>query len=97
MSKTSFLAIYQKLGKSPEYLVEILALQFLAEVHQYMVKNDISKADLANRASVSPAFIARLFNGSVNPSLETMAKLALAMQCRVDLHFTPLQKKAVLE
>lgn len=93
MSKTSFSAIYQKLGECPKYQAEIISLGFLAEVHQFMVKNDISKAELARRASVSPAYITKLFNGSTNLSVETMTKLAQALQCQVHLHLASKEVK----
>ena len=96
MSTTGFAALYRKTNTTPKYRSEKLSVGFLSEVHLRMTAQGITKAELARRAEVSPAYSTTLFNGSSNLSLETMSKLALALDCSVSLHLdTGEQKKAV--
>ena len=96
MSTTGFAALYHKTNTTPKYRSEKLSVGFLSEVHLRMTAQSITKAELARRAEVSPAYITKLFNGSSNLSLETMSKLALALDCGISLHLdTGEQKKAV--
>lgn len=86
MRKDSFAALYEEMEASPKYQAEKLSIGFLSDVNQYMGENGISKAELARRAGFSPAYVTKLFNGSANISVETMAKLSLALNCHIHLH-----------
>lgn len=86
MKKSGFADLYKKMEVSPKYQAEKLSVGFISEVHKYMQENSITKAEIARRADVSPAYVTKLFNGSANLSLETMAKLALALDCQIHLH-----------
>ena len=98
MSTTGFAALYRKMNADPKYQAEKLSVGFLSEVHLRMTAQGITKAELARRAEVSPAYITKLFNGSSNLSLETMSKLALALDCSVSLHLDAGEpKKAVVK
>lgn len=82
----SFAALYDNMEASPKYQAEKLSVGFLSDVHQYMSEHGVSKAELARRAGCSPAYITKLFNGSTNISVETMAKLAVALNCQIHFH-----------
>lgn len=86
MSKKSFAALYAKLEPTPAYQAEKLAVAFLAELNAFMQAHDVSNAELARRAGVSPAYITKLFRGSSNLSIETLTKFANAVGCKVHLH-----------
>ena len=82
----SFADTYQKRESSSGYLAEQMAVTLLAELNERMRVLAISNSDLARAAGVSPAYITKLFRGPSNVSLETVAKLALAVGCRPHLH-----------
>lgn len=86
MSKKSFAALYAKLEPTPAYQAEKLTVAFLAELNAFMQAHDVSNAELARRAGVSPAYITKLFRGSSNLSIETLTKFANAVGCKVHLH-----------
>lgn len=86
MSTKSFTKLYVQLEATPAYQAEKLAVAFLAELHAFMQRNSVTNAELARRMEVSPAYITKLFRGSSNLSLETLAKLANATGCQVHLH-----------
>ena len=56
----------------------------------------LSNAALAQRMGTSPAYITRLFRGSANLSVETMVKLARAVEStlRVQLNAQPTPETA---
>lgn len=86
MSKKNFAALYAKLESTPAYQAEKLAVAFLAELNAFMQAHGVSNAELARRASVSPAYITKVFRGPSNLSIETLTKLADAVGCKVHLH-----------
>ena len=86
MSKKSFAALYAKLEPTPAYQAEKLAVAFLAELNAFMQAHDVSNAELARRAGVSPAYITKLFRGSSNLTIETLTKFADAVGCKVHMH-----------
>lgn len=86
MSKKSFAALYAEVESTPAYQAEKLAVDFLAELNTFMQANNVSNAELARRAKVSPAYITKLFRGSSNLSIETLTKFAAAIDCKVHLH-----------
>lgn len=54
----------------------------------------LSKAELAKRVGMKAELIRRLFTASEpNPTLDTVARLAVALECRLDLE--PLQGRRV--
>lgn len=82
----SFDELYKRREKSPGFHAERMAVAFLAELTGQMKACGISNSDLARAAGVSPAYITKLFRGPSNVSLETIAKLALAVGCRPHVH-----------
>lgn len=82
----SFDDLYKRREKTPGYHAERMAVAFLAELNGQMKARGISNSDLARAADVSPAYITKLFRGPSNVSLETIAKLALAVGCRPHVH-----------
>ncbi len=82
----SFATLYKRLEKTPGYLAERMAVTLLAELNTRMRDLGMSNSDLARAANVSPAYITKLFRGPSNVSLETIAKLALAVECRPHVH-----------
>ena len=86
MSKKSFTAMYAALEASPSYQATALAVNFLAEVYARMQETGMTKAQLAVAMGVSPAYVTKLFNGSSNLTMETMAKLAHAVGGKAHVH-----------
>lgn len=83
---SSFSDFFDGLGETSGYLAEKLSVAFLAELNTQMKSLDVSNAELARRMDVSPAYITKVFRGPSNLSVETLAKLAKAVDCEVHLH-----------
>ncbi len=78
----------------PEYWVEYTKLVFSEEIGRMMDERGVSQAELARRLGTSRAYVAKVLRSTANLTLATMAKLALALDARVDLSLVPREKHA---
>ena len=85
MSTKSINALAQRLSTLPEGQPEHLAVAFLLQANLRMLDLNMSNADLAQRLGTTPAYITRLFSGSVNLSVQSLVKLAQAVYGEVKL------------
>jgi transcriptional regulator with XRE-family HTH domain len=71
------------------YWTECAIIEFTEELCRCMATQGITRADLARRMNVSPAFITRVLRGDCNFTIETMTKLARAVGSELRLHLEP--------
>ncbi len=69
----------EELERDPDFVAEAMALSFVESILDFMQKEDVSQAELAERMKVSPAFISRILAAPPNLTLKSMAKIALAL------------------
>ncbi len=81
----SFAKLFSERRKTPQYHSQELAVSFLADLNESMKAGEITNAELARRAGVSPAYITKVFRGPSNLSVDTIAKLAMAVGTRASL------------
>jgi transcriptional regulator with XRE-family HTH domain len=64
--------------------MDIMALQktFVANLRAMLTENGLNQSDLAQRLGVTPAYVSQLLSGHRTPHLETLEKLAKAMNCQ---------------
>jgi transcriptional regulator with XRE-family HTH domain len=64
--------------------MDIMELQktFVANMRAMLAERGINQSDLAQRLKVTPAYVSQLLSGHRTPHLETLEKLAKAMNCR---------------
>jgi transcriptional regulator with XRE-family HTH domain len=79
----------ERLDKDPEYWVESMRFDFVDEVERMMEERGVSRAELARRLEASPAYVTQMFKALFNPTLLTLAKIALAFNARVELKLVP--------
>ena len=79
--------------RDPAYWAEGAWLRFTEELLALMEAQNITRAELARRVGVSPAYITKVFRGTVNLTLETMSRLALAVGASVRLHVARLDQR----
>lgn len=75
---------FETLRKSPFYKAQRKVLNFMAQLEEIIESRNISKKELAEKMGVSPAYISKLFNCSVNISIITMEKLAHALKMEIN-------------
>ena len=77
--------------KDPELKKEYDALEPEFSIIQAMIdarkESGLTQKQLADRTGITQADISRLENGSANPSLRTLQRLAAGMGMRVHLEF----------
>lgn len=84
--------LIEKAEHSPLYWAEAVWLQFTEDLHSLMQSKNITRAELARRLGVSPAYITKVFRGTVNLTLESMCRLTLAVDASPRLHVAPIDK-----
>ena len=86
----SFKELYARSSEDADFLAEQLKVGFLAGLTQRMVEQGMNKSELARRTGTTPAYIAKIFSGPTNVSAQTMAKLAFALNAKVNVDFEDL-------
>ena len=75
----------ERFDKDPKYWVESMRFDFVEEVERMMEDRGVSRAELARRLDASPAYVTQMFKALFNPTLLTLAKIAMAFDARVEL------------
>lgn len=87
----------QTLLQDPEVKAEYNALEPEFDIIRTMIKarkeQNITQKELAERTGITQADISRIENGSRNPSLDMMKRLAKGLGMRLKLEFVPESKK----
>jgi plasmid maintenance system antidote protein VapI len=80
---------------SSTYWEELAILDFTHEILGRMKALSWSKATLAERLDVEPAYVSKLIGGSNNFTLRTMVRLARALDTEVRFHLQPTGKQCL--
>jgi transcriptional regulator with XRE-family HTH domain len=74
-----------------EYWVEKAKLHFSIELNRFFKQSGLAKKDLADKIKTSPAYITKVFRGDANFTIETMVKLARAVDGELQIRIEPKQ------
>ena len=81
--------------KEPEFEKEWNEIQPEMDVIRAMVdmriKQNLTQKELASRTGIDQANISKLENGTKNPSLKLLKKLAAGMGMQLNIEFVPMQ------
>lgn len=81
----TFAEIYDSMKDALEYQVEELSLAFTESVLLRMEELDnLQGKELAKRMGCSKAYVSKLLTGKSNFTLETLVKLAGALECHIE-------------
>ena len=72
----------------PEFIAETMALRFAEEVARKIEARGISRAQLARNMGVSRAYITRILDAPPNLTLQSIAKIALALDMQPSLRLS---------
>jgi transcriptional regulator with XRE-family HTH domain len=75
--------------KTHEYRAEGASIEFTNAMLTRMRQLDVSRSELAARIGVNPAYISKILRGDTNFSLETMVKIANALESEFRCHLEP--------
>jgi cyanate lyase len=85
----SFEELFQRAEERPSYWVELAKLEFTEEMLARLKELGINKSEFAARLGAKPAFVTRLLSGRNNFTLETMVRVARALECEFRCHLRP--------
>jgi len=80
----------EKLRKTLPYQIEYVKDTFSDEIWQAMEHRNYSQVRFAKKAKVPKQFLTKVFQGG-NCTIETMVKLAYALNYRLNIHLTPIE------
>ena len=74
---------------APAYYVEGAILEFTEEIISRQQEAGLSNSQLARKLDASPAYVTKLLGGENNFTVETMVKVARALDCRLRVCLEP--------
>lgn len=93
---STFNSYLNKQMENTEFRVEYEALEPEFSIIQAMIvarkASGLTQKELAERTGIAQADISKLENGSANPSLRTLRRLAAGMGMQLKLEFVPTSK-----
>ena len=85
-----------ELMKDPEFLKEYEAIQpemdIIRAIVDARIANNLTQKQLAERTGINQADISKLENGTRNPSINLLKRLAEGMDMVLKIEFVPKQK-----
>ena len=91
MNKTaqSFKKLFEKSRKRLEYFVHGAVISFTESVIKRMAELKMSKTGLAEKLKCKPPYITKALGGGTNFTLESMVKIALALDSEIEIALIP--------
>ena len=84
---------FQEAETHVDYWMAIPVIEFTEDLDRLMKEKKVSRAELARRIGSSRAYITKLMGGGANFTLQTMVKLAMALDGAVHIHIS--DKRAI--
>ncbi|WP_404358514.1 helix-turn-helix domain-containing protein [Methylotuvimicrobium sp. KM1] len=94
MALKSFKKLLADAKQRDSYWVEKAKLDFSVALNHLFEKSGMSQKALAEKLGASPAYITKVFRGDVNFTIETMTKLARAVDGQLHIHISPKHSKS---
>lgn len=86
MANGSFKKLLAKAKERDEYWVAKAISDFTDDLQRLMEQRDVNKAELARRIESSPAYITKVMRGDTNFTVESMVRLARALDGQLCIH-----------
>ena len=94
---TSYEEFRKELLNDPEVAVEYEALEpefdIIRSLMEARISQNMTQKELSERTGITQADISRIENGTRNPSLYMLKRLAKGLGCRLKVEFIPNQAK----
>lgn len=86
MKVKSFAELRDRASRKDPYWVADAIYTFTEELNRITEVGGISRAELARRLGTSAAYVTKIFRGDVNFTVESMVRLARAVEARLHVH-----------
>lgn len=93
MAIKSFKKLLNNVKKYDSYWVESAKLHYSVALNKHVQKKGISQTKLADKIGTSPAYITKIFQGDTNFTIETMVKLARAVDGELHIDIVAPKEK----
>ncbi len=77
-----------------EYRAEGASIEFTNAMVTRMREAGVSRSELARMIKTTPAYISKILRGTTNFSVDSMVKIANALNCELQLHLQPVSAKS---
>lgn len=88
-AKQGFKELFAKARKRFSYYLEGAKLSFTEAVVSRMSELSVSKSHLAKKIGCKPSYVTKVLRGSTNFTLESMVKIALALDSEIEIALVP--------
>lgn len=86
MASDSFKKLLNKAKERDDYWVARAISEFTEDLNRLMAQHEVSKAELARRIESSPAYVTKVMRGDTNFTVESMVRLARAVDGKLCIH-----------
>lgn len=91
-----FADLFRDIEQSDAYHIEGLKVEIAEQIYLAMKHQGVSNAELARRLGKSRAYVTKVLQGSTNFTLESLTKIARALDCQIDFQFSPRHRASEL-
>ena len=88
---------YKQYDNDPDFVAEGMAIKIVEDALRIMKQKGLTRSDLANKMGVPRAQVSRLLNAPPNLTLRSIARLAVALGVKPNLHFLPRAQELGLD
>jgi transcriptional regulator with XRE-family HTH domain len=81
-----------KMESAPRFVAEELKLAFADDLVRLLEARGLKRTELAEKLGTNRGYVTRVLNTEYNLSVETMAKIALALDARISLRMLPREE-----
>lgn len=89
MVKKTFRDWVKEAEADPDYWTERAILSVTEAIFVAMEERGMQRSELARRLGTSPAYVTKILRGKANFTLESLARIALALGGEFQFHFSP--------
>jgi len=85
----------RSIESDPLFVAEELKLAFADEVARMLESRKLKRIELAEKLGTNRGYVTRVLNTDYNLTIETMARIALALDARISMHMHPREAVGV--
>ena len=93
-AQSSFAEMFKELELSGSYDIEQAKIDIAEHIAIAMRQQQVSKAELARRLSKSRAYVTKVLQSGANFTIESLVKIAAALDCSIDVKLIPKHSKS---
>jgi transcriptional regulator with XRE-family HTH domain len=92
-----FANLFERFEQSESYHIDAAKLEISEQIYLAMEQQSVSKAELARRLGKSRAYVTKVLQGNTNFTLESLVRIGRALDCQLDLQFSPRYRASELD